>query len=319
MSISTPLTERLGITHPVMLAPMAMVSGGRLAAAVTAAGGLGMIGGGYGDGDWLRNELAAAGDSRVGCGFITWSLARQPELLDTVLAAGPSAIMLAFGDAAPFIELIRSTGAALVLQVCSIAELRSALDAEPDVIVVQGGEAGGHGTGERSTFTLVPEARDVIDRAGAGCSLAAAGGVADGRGLAAALALGADGALVGSRFVMAEEALTARGAQRRVEGLDGDATARTSVLDLVRGKDWPAGFDGRVMRNRFVDRWQGDEAALADALEQQTAAYADAVGREDFDTAGLFVGQAVGLMPTVRPAAEIVESMVADAERILGR
>ena len=82
MALATRLTERLGIQHPILLAPMATVAGGRLASAVTAAGGLGLIGGGYGDAAWLEQQFAAAGNHRVGCGFITWSLARRPEVLD---------------------------------------------------------------------------------------------------------------------------------------------------------------------------------------------------------------------------------------------
>src|SRR5215471_15943218 len=106
MTISTSLTQRLGIEHPVLLAPMGFVSGGALAAAVSAAGGFGMIGGGYADPDWLERECAAAGHCRVGCGFITWALAERPAALDVVLAHQPVAIMLSFGDAAPFLPQI---------------------------------------------------------------------------------------------------------------------------------------------------------------------------------------------------------------------
>src|SRR5690349_25128960 len=98
MAFRNRVTERLGIEHPVLLAPMDVVSGGRLAAAVTQAGGLGLLGGGYGDGGWLEREWARAGNARIGCGFITWSLAKRPELLDSVLRHQPAAIMLSFGD-----------------------------------------------------------------------------------------------------------------------------------------------------------------------------------------------------------------------------
>src|SRR6185503_14728792 len=110
MDIHTRLTESLGITVPILSAPMGFVAGGKLAAAVTAAGGLGIIGGGYGDADWLDREFAAAGNSRVGCGFITWSLAKRPELLDQVLARSPAALMLSFGSPAPFAASIRQSG-----------------------------------------------------------------------------------------------------------------------------------------------------------------------------------------------------------------
>src|ERR1700732_5609830 len=114
MGIRTRLTEALGITTPILSAPMGFVAGGKLAAAVTAAGGLGVIGGGYGDADWLDREFAAAGNHRVGCGFITWSLARRPELLDLALAYRPAALMLSFGDPRPFAAKIKAGGARLL-------------------------------------------------------------------------------------------------------------------------------------------------------------------------------------------------------------
>src|SRR5271166_6268595 len=101
MSISTRLTEILHIDHPILLAPMDLIADGRLAAAVSRAGGFGLIGGGYGDEAWLRRELDAAGDARVGVGFITWSMAKRPALLDLALERRPPAIMLSFGDVGP--------------------------------------------------------------------------------------------------------------------------------------------------------------------------------------------------------------------------
>ncbi|MBX9979587.1 MAG: nitronate monooxygenase, partial [Mycobacterium gordonae] len=113
MTLRTRLTELLGIQHPILLAPMAMVSGGRLAAAVTGAGGLGLVGGGYGDEAWLRAEMANANGARVGYGFITWSLAHNPQLLDSVLAEQPPTVMLSFGDLEPFADRIHRAGVPL--------------------------------------------------------------------------------------------------------------------------------------------------------------------------------------------------------------
>ena len=101
MHLKTRLTEKLGIEHPILLAPMNVLAGGKLAAEVSIAGGLGIIGGGYGDRDWLEQQFAAAGNARVGCGFITWSMARDPKLLDQVLAKQPAALMLSFGELEP--------------------------------------------------------------------------------------------------------------------------------------------------------------------------------------------------------------------------
>uniref|UniRef100_UPI002FC6ED15 nitronate monooxygenase n=1 Tax=Bosea sp. (in: a-proteobacteria) TaxID=1871050 RepID=UPI002FC6ED15 len=202
----TRLTERFGIEHPILSAPMALAAGGALAAAVTRAGGLGLIGGGYGDGDWLRTQYAAAGNTRTGCGFITWSLAKQPQLLGEVLAHRPAALMLSFGDPAPFAGEIAAAGIPLICQCQSVAHVRAALAAGASVIVAQGTEAGGHGHA-RATLPFVPEVADLLARESPETLLLAAGGIADGRGLAAALMLGADGVLVGTRFWASREAL----------------------------------------------------------------------------------------------------------------
>src|SRR5258708_675586 len=142
---------------------MGAAAGGRLAAAVTAAGGLGLIGGGYGDAGWLEHEFSEAGNARVGCGFITWSLARKPHLLDQVLAHSPAAIMLSFGSPLPFARKIKAAGAALICQVQTLAHAREAVAAEADIIVAQGAEAGGHGV-SRATLTIVPEIADYLAR-----------------------------------------------------------------------------------------------------------------------------------------------------------
>src|ERR1700722_7952038 len=145
MGLRTRLTEALGIKVPILSAPMGFVAGGKLAAAVTAAGGLGIIGGGYGDADWLDREFAAAGNARIGCGFITWSLAKQPELLDRALSHAPEVLMLSFGDPSPFAPAIRAAGSRLICQVQTIAHTQAALACGADIIVAQGSEAGGHG------------------------------------------------------------------------------------------------------------------------------------------------------------------------------
>jgi nitronate monooxygenase len=210
MPLRTRLTERLGLKHPIISAPMGFLAGGKLAAAVSNAGGLGLIGGGYGDGDWLDREFAAAGNAHVGCGFITWSLARKPELLEQVLARSPAALMLSFASPLPFADRIKQAGVPLICQVQSMAGAREAVATGAEMIVAQGGEAGGH-SGSRSTLTLVPEVADFLAKAAPDTILVAAGGIADGRGLAAALMLGADGVLIGSRLVASSEAATPPG------------------------------------------------------------------------------------------------------------
>jgi len=319
MTLHTRLTDFLAIRHPILLAPMAMVSGGRLAAAVTAAGGLGLLGGGYGDAAWLRSEMAQAGGARVGYGFITWSLAHAPELLDTVLAQQPPTVMLSFGDLEPFADRIHRAGVPVTAQVQTLAQAQRALDAGADIIVAQGGEAGGHGMSVRSTFTLVPEVVDLVAARAPATLVVAAGGVADGRGLAAALALGADGVLVGTRFWAAAEALVSAGAHRRAIAAGGDETIRTEVFDVVRQRDWPKGFDLRLVSNAWIQRWHDSPDELLARLPEAVTAYREGVVAEDFDVDTVLVGEAVGLIREVRPAADIVTAMVRDAARILNR
>lgn len=155
------LTQTLGIEYPVLSAPMGNVAGGALAAAVSRAGGLGLIGAGYGDRAWLQRELQNAAGERVGEGFITWALANEPDLLDLALDYKPAAVMFSFGECTPFFARVRAAGAKILCQVQTLHQARQAAQAGADVIVAQGTEAGGHGGG-RSTFTLVPAAVDAV-------------------------------------------------------------------------------------------------------------------------------------------------------------
>ena len=317
--LKTRLTDFFDIAHPILSAPMALASGGRLAAAVTSAGGLGLIGGGYGDADWLKREFGLAEGQRVGCGFITWSLARQTELLDETLERRPATIMLSFGDLRLFADRIHAAGVPLIAQAQTLEHARQALDAGAEIVVAQGGEAGGHGMTVRSTFTLVPDVVDLAAERAPDTLVLAAGGVADGRGLAAALALGADGVLVGTRFWASPEALVSPRAHERVIRAGGDDTVRTRVYDIVRQLDWPAEYNERALTNSFVDAWHGNEAQLSASLTDAVGAYQQAVATENFDVAGMLVGEAVSLINDVSPAADVVRDMINGATKILNR
>src|SRR5215467_4869965 len=285
MSITTRLTEQLGIRHPIVSAPMDVIAGGKLAGAVSAAGGLGLLGGGYAeDADWFAREFAAAGNQSVGCGFITWALRRSPHLLDAVIARKPQAIFLSFDDPEPFASQIKAAGIPVFCQLQTRADAERAIDCGADVIVAQGTEAGGHG-GARATLTLVPEVADVIARRAAKTLLCAAGGIADGRGLAAALMLGADGVVVGTRFWASQEALVHPGLHAAALTAGGDDTVRQSVLDIVRGRPWPARYTGRVLRNELVREWMGRETELHAARDEQAARYRKAANAADASVA----------------------------------
>ncbi|MGZ5094319.1 MAG: NAD(P)H-dependent flavin oxidoreductase [Burkholderiales bacterium] len=313
--IATALTEMFGLTHPIVLGPMGGVAGGRLAAAVSNAGGLGLVGGGYGDPGWLRTELTHVAKHTTrpwGVGLITWSIDRS--VLDLALGYHPAAFVLSFGDPRPYAGVIKSAGCKLICQVQDLEGARLAQEAKADIIVAQGTEAGGH-AGGRATLPLVPAVVDAV----APTPVLAAGGLADGRGLAAALMLGAHGALIGTRFYASTEALGHDKAKKRIVAAHGSETARTRVFDIIRRYDWPEAYDGRALRNRFMDRWNGRESELAIGLQTEQAAYQAAVRDGDHDTAVVWAGEAVDLINSVQGAAALVEQISAHAETQLRR
>ncbi len=313
--ILTRFTEMFSLRHPIALAPMGRVAGGRLAAAVSEAGGLGLVGGGYGEQAWLGAELSRVRKETRrpwGVGLITWSVDRS--VVERVLEFRPDAVMLSFGDPRPYAGLVKSAGCKLICQVQDLEGARLAKEALADVIVAQGTEAGGHG-GARATLPLVPAVVDAV----APTPVLAAGGIADGRGLAAALMLGACGALVGTRFYASEESLAHERAKQRIAQARDQATARTRVFDIVRGLGWPEAYTGRALRNRFMDRWHGREAELARGPEAKAGEYRDAVTNGDFDTAAVWAGENVDLIQGVERAPALVEQIAAEAEVLLRR
>ena len=309
--IETRFTRAFGLGYPVALAPMAGAAGGRLAGAVARAGGLGLLGGGYGEADWIAREWALAEGARIGIGFITWRL--TPSLLAQCLDRQPRAVMLSFGDPAPFAPAIHAARVPLICQCQTIDHARAALDCGAQVLVAQGAEAGGHGA-TRATLTLTPEIADLIAARTPDTLLLAAGGIADGRGLAASLMLGADGALIGTRFWAASEALVPPGFHSAACAATGDATLRSSVPDAVRGLDWPAPFTIRTLRSAFTDRWQTDPQPLRQPGHASTrTAWANAQTAGDARNGTPVAGEAVGLIHDIAPAATILTRLSTQA------
>ncbi len=306
--ITTALTRLLGIEHPILLAPMGSAAGGRLAAAVSNAGGLGMIGSGYANADTIRRELTEAGNARVGIGFITWALEKNPAALDTALDAQPVAVMLSFGDPSPFTGKIKSAGCKIICQVQTLAQAKEAAAAGADIIIAQGRDAGGHSGMTRGTIGLVPA---VVDAVGS-IPVVAAGGIADGRGLAAALVLGAAGVSMGTRFTASRESLWDTSMQRATLAAGGDQTQQTRVFDVVRAAPWPAIYPGRALANAFSAQWHGREDELAASQPEQEAAYL-ATAQDDFSTRVIWAGEGVDLVNDVASAAEIIERTIAQA------
>lgn len=317
--ITTRLTSRFSLSVPILLAPMSTFADAQLATAVTRAGGLGVLGAGYDDADWLNAQFDAADGTPVGVGFIGWRLAGHPRLLDVALERNPAVVVYSFADPTPFAQRIHDAHVPLLVQVGTLEEARRAIDLGAQGIIAQGGEAGGHGRGRRSTFTLVPEVADLAGARAPDTLVLAAGGVADGRGLAAALSLGADGAMIGSRLWATEESPAKPGARALALAADSDDTVRSSVFDIVRGYPWPDGYTGRTLRNSFVDHWDTQEDELRAGIEDAAAAYRTATAAQDFSIADTHIGEDVGLIRDVPSTAEVLDRMAREAASVLNR
>ena len=311
--ITTRFTRRFGLKHPIMLAPMTPASGGELASAVADAGGLGMIGGGYVDRIWFQRESAKVTRSDVGAGFITWTIPQDPGLLDIALERHPRAMVLSFSDPAPYAPRVKRAGVPLICQVHTLEHALRAVDVGADVVIAQGTEAGGHGFTTRSTMPFVPE---LVDALAPEVLVLAAGGIGDGRGLAAALMLGADGVSMGTRFWATREALIPDAAKAKALTATGDATVRTSVYDIVNGRTWPQGYTGRVIQNTFVTRWHGHENDLRRVHENELRHVEEAQASGDFETANMTVGESIGLVHDIPTAGAVVERIVAEASAL---
>lgn len=303
------LTRLLAIETPVLCAPMAGVAGGALAAAVSSAGGFGFIGGGYCDPEWLGAELARAGRARIGVGFIGWRLAQVPEVLSLALAHEPAAVLLSFSDVAPWVEPVRAAGARVIAQVQSVRQARAAADAGAEVIVAQGTEAGGH-AGLRATLPLVPAVVDAV----APLPVVAAGGIGDARGVAAAMMLGAQGVMLGSRFYLTQESLAHAALRERAVAASGDDTVRSDVFDRLRGWEWPPGYALRTLANDTTRAGTGPGDDIAPALQQ---CFDAAVAAGDADVAPVIAGEALDLLNDLPSAAGVVTALAAEAAALL--
>jgi nitronate monooxygenase len=261
----------------------------------------------------MDEQFRAAGNSEIGVGYITWSLHHFPELFDQVLEHAPKAFFLSFGDETIFAPRIKAAGMKLICQIQDLDGGRRPLDAGADIIVAQGTEAGGHGKSGRTTMTLTPAVVDIAGKV----PVVAAGGLSDGRGLAAALMLGASGILVGTRFWATPEALGSDAAKQLLTAAGGDDTLRTRVFDIVRGLDWPEGFTGRAIVNDFSRQWHGREAELAQNLKPESEAFWAAVKAGDTSKAVVFAGEGLDLIHDIAPAGDVVRAIADEAEKRL--
>lgn len=309
------LIERFGVTTRVVGAPMAGVGHGRLAAAVSAAGGIGTIGvGPFASGEWIATECAVASEPgrAFGVGLMGWSLPGNMDQLQATIEARPALVSVSFGPYEAHVGPLQEADIAVTTQVATADEARAAEQAGVDFIVSRGGEGGGHGRDEVGTLVLLQAVLDAVE-----LPVLAAGGIARAGGLAAVLAAGACGAWVGTAFLACTEAESSAAARARIFAASETDTVYGRVFDIAQRLDWPPQYGGRALRNPFFDRWVDDYEALQ--ADQSAADELRAARRaEDFDTAYIYGGQGVGLVSKEQTAAEVVAEF-ARADELLRR
>lgn len=312
----TPFTERFGLDHPLVQAGMGHEAGGALAAAVSNAGALGTIGSIGGTPDQLATEIRAcraATNRPFAVNVVTWSWAPWAfELLDVALAERVPIVTLSFGDPVPLLAKCRAAGAKTIVQVQDVAGARDAIAAGPDAVIAQGNEAGGH-TGRRGTLSF---AAQVLDLAG-DVPVLVAGGIGSGRGVAAALAMGASGAVLGTRFKASVEYTGPAPLKEALVASDGSDTLYDEIFDDACGLAWPRRVTGRALQNRFSAEWTGRRDALQREVAKRPPFGFVAELAGDRTTEINWAGESAGLIDRIRPAAEIVRAVIAEAEHRL--
>jgi len=304
----TLLTGAWELRYPIIGAPMAGVAGGALAGAVSAAGGLGMIG--IGSTDPVekipRESDVARAHGRFGIGLMGWALDRSPDILDATIAARPFLVSVSFGTDPAVVARLHAAGIKVAAQVNTAEDALTVERAGVDLIVAQGTEAGGH-TGAVGTLPLLQIVLETVKT-----PVVAAGGIASGRGVAAVIAAGAQGVWIGTALLAATESQSSPEARATVIAARENMTVLTSLFDRMQNIPWPARYPGRALANAFTARWHDhiDEAAADPAaraeLEQARAA-------RDFRTAYIYAGQAVGMVDRERAAGDVVRSIGDDA------
>ncbi|MDQ2744282.1 MAG: nitronate monooxygenase [Chloroflexota bacterium] len=312
----THLTDHLQLSYPIVGAPMAGVAGGRLARAISKAGGLGMIGiSSETPLSFIEEESSVArgdDDKRFGLGLMIWAIERRPELLNAAIAAHPFLLSLSFGAPGPYIARCREAGILVATQVNTVAAAQEAEAAGVDLLVAQGTEAGGH-TGAVGTLPLLQAVLNAVR-----IPVLAAGGIASPGGLAAVLAAGAAGAWIGTAFLACPEGTNTQEARQRVVAAHETDTVHTNVFDRAQRIAWPPQYPGRALHNRFSAEWHGRvDELVGDANAAEV--YRQARLARDHDIAVIYAGQAAGLITSERPAGEVVRDIGDGAEAMLRR
>jgi NAD(P)H-dependent flavin oxidoreductase YrpB (nitropropane dioxygenase family) len=326
--MKTVLCERLGIELPIIQAPMGGAVGPALAAAVSNAGGLGMLAPWRATVDLVRRQIGETRALTSRPFGVNLNLEfPQEERLAACLDEGVPVISFFWRDPSPLVPRAKAGGAIVLHTIGSAADAKRAVDCGVDIVVAQGWEAGGHVRGTVATMPLIPTVVDTVSPA----PVVAAGGIADGRGLAAALALGAGGAWIGTRFLASHEAtIHPRYRDRLLQANENDTVFLENLFDI----HWP-NAPHRVLRNQTVEAWEaagrppsgnrpGEGEVIATARSnRQIVRYqsytpgTDAEG--DIDALSLWAGQSVGLVSKLQSAGDIVREIADEAEVILRR
>lgn len=324
-ALSTPFTKLVGVDHPIVLAPMAGAVESDLAAAVGNAGGYPIMPFSWSTLDTIEAELKSL-RAKTNAPFAVNLCLDMPQeaRLELCLSHRPNAVHFFWGEAAPFVNQVHAGGALVIQTVSDSKEAKRAVEAGVDVLIAQGWEAGGHVRGKVATLPLIPA---VVDVAGS-VPVLAAGGISDGRGIAAALCLGASGVVMGTRFLATpESAAHADYIARLVAAGHSDTIHETDLFNV----GWSDAAH-RVLRNALADRWLADGRpnndmrhrageAVAQRGDVSIRAYQSATPHRDMkgeiEALSMWAGQSVGLINAVEPAAMIIKRLMREARDTL--
>ncbi len=316
----TRACELLGIEHPVVLGGMGTGTSPALVAAVSNAGGLGVQGcAGQSPSQiaGLTEQIRGGLSSGKPFGLNLLLFLANDAAIEAVLAARPSVVSTAWPEAdydlRPLFTRARQSGARVMHMVATVHEAVRAAEADADLIVAQGTEGGGH-VGVIGTMVLVPQ----VVRAVAPIPVLAAGGIADGAGLAAALMLGAEGVLPGTRFLATPEAPLPDAYKQAICRSDGHDTLLTELPDVINGQLWPGAY-ARVLRTPFIQEWLAREAEVRVNRKALQRRMQGAREQGDIDNGALLIGQDAGLITAIEPAGAIVQRIVREAEAVLAQ
>ncbi len=313
--LHTPLCDLFGIQHPIILAPMGSATSAEFAAAVSNAGGLGSIGTLSRSNEAVLRDL----DTIRSLTSRPFAVNHVPQSLDesafaATLRLQPAVVSFALGDPGELVEMAKAAGAKVMLQVTTVAQAELGAELGVDVIIAQGSEAGGFG-GSISSMVLLPQVVDAVSP----IPVVAAGGIFDGRGLAAALLLGAVGVNMGTRFLASREAPISSEWQQAVVAAKSEDAIKADAINALNPNPGAEGFGTvlRSLRTPFLDTWNSHPDQVREKRDQLMTETAElhATGRSH--EVVMTAGQGSGAIKGIKSAAEIIESIVAEAEAVL--